>query len=139
MITQLYVMYERSKIMLAALIIIFVPMSITAQAIAGVDNVLTHLSICGSLCIDARVCVFILITAEEFILFNTYECTFTDAGSNLMKETWIIGMTWEFVVFLLAMWICVKHFIEMRKATPNWGIEDCFSVLMKNHALYFFA
>ncbi|KAG1733378.1 uncharacterized protein EDB91DRAFT_1348835 [Suillus paluster] len=120
-IVRIYAMYQRSRVVLTGLIIIFIPFTLSEAIMGGLGAKPIRLSI-----------------SEEFVLFGTYECI-SLTRSRLVDETWILGTTWELLTFLLAMWIFVKHLLELRKTTPDWGIEDCFSVLMKNHALYFFA
>ncbi|KAG1798145.1 uncharacterized protein HD556DRAFT_1353359 [Suillus plorans] len=51
--------------------------------------------------------------------------------------TWILSTVWEVLVLCLAVWTVVKHFRELRQHSAGGIIEDCFTVLLKTHVVYF--
>jgi hypothetical protein len=55
----------------------------------------------------------------------------------LASIIWILGTVWEVLALLLAVWIAVKHFCELRRCSTSDIIRDCFTVLMKTHVSYF--
>jgi hypothetical protein len=55
----------------------------------------------------------------------------------LASIIWILGTVWEVLALLLAVWIAVKHFCELRRCSTSDIIGDCFTVLMKTHVSYF--
>jgi len=54
----------------------------------------------------------------------------------LANMTWILGAVWEALALVLAVWIAVKHFRELRRET-TWAFGDCFTILVKTHVFYF--
>jgi len=66
-------------------------------------------------------------------------CTYSARGNSQMDATWIFGITFEVVALCLALWVAIKHFCDLRRASIGWTTGDCFEVLMKTHALYFVA
>ncbi|KAG1798165.1 uncharacterized protein HD556DRAFT_1463734 [Suillus plorans] len=87
--------------------------------------------------------VTIMITMHtsggELILSGTYQCQLDYAHNItlLASITWMLGTVWEVLVLCLAAWIAVKHFREIRQHPVGGIIEDCFTVLMKTHVVYF--
>ncbi|KAG2149110.1 uncharacterized protein EDB93DRAFT_1279462 [Suillus bovinus] len=87
--------------------------------------------------------VLIMVTmhasGEELILSGTYLCDINYAENILLlgSITWILGTVWEVLALCLAVWIAVKHFRELRHHSGGGTIEDCFSVLIKTHVVYF--
>ncbi|KAG2138219.1 hypothetical protein BD769DRAFT_1384747 [Suillus cothurnatus] len=79
------------------------------------------------------------ISGEEFFLSGTYQCMFGYPGDALILASiiWILGTVWEVLALLLAVWIAVKHFRELRRCSTSDIIGDCFTVLMKTHVSYF--
>ncbi|KAG2101153.1 hypothetical protein BD769DRAFT_188876 [Suillus cothurnatus] len=121
MIARLHAMYQRSKIMLIFLVIIFLAVNIA----------------CG-------IIVAILVkdmVGEEQILSGTFVCTYRYGGNVqlLASMIWTLNTVWEVVALCLAVWITVKHFCDLRRLGPLTGstIGDCFRVLIKSHVFYF--
>ncbi|KIK45319.1 hypothetical protein CY34DRAFT_801667 [Suillus luteus UH-Slu-Lm8-n1] len=79
------------------------------------------------------------ISAEEFILYGTYQCTLTygEDVTHLASITWVLSTVWEVLAVCLAVWIAVKHFRELRQHSTGGIVGDCFTVLMKTHVSYF--
>jgi hypothetical protein len=78
----------------------------------------------------------------EFILSGTYECIPISESetAELRAVTWILGSVWEVLALCLALIVAAKHFHELRRFRLSGGqtmIEDCFTVLIKTHVLYF--
>jgi hypothetical protein len=115
-ITRLYAMYEGSRKILIFLIVIFLAVNIFDAVIAVMTTM--HSS------------------AEEVILFGTYQCLIYYLEDMLLLNSlvWIVSTAWEVLTLCLAVWIAVKHFRELRQHPSG---EDCFTVLMKTHMLYF--
>ncbi|KAG1798135.1 uncharacterized protein HD556DRAFT_223037 [Suillus plorans] len=79
-------------------------------------------------------------SGEEHILSGTYQCQTSNYTGDLIIITsiaWILGIVWEVIALCLAVWIVVKHFRELRQHSTGGIMEDCFTVLMKTHVLYF--
>lgn len=119
MIVRLYAMYQRSRKVLIPLIIIF----LAATIFVGVTVPMTIWDTSG----------------EEVILSGTYQCTTNYEGDFLLLDliTWILGTTWEVIALFLAVWIAVKHFRELRQHSAGGILDDCFTVLIKTHVVYF--
>jgi hypothetical protein len=73
---------------------------------------------------------------EEVVFYGTHQCI-TGGSQPLISETWILGTVLEVVFLVLAIWIVVKHFRELRRSLTRWATEDCFRVLIETHVLYF--
>ncbi|KAG1830637.1 hypothetical protein EV424DRAFT_1534977 [Suillus variegatus] len=121
MIARLHAMYQGSRKMLIFLVIIFLVVNIACGVIAAIalnDTVL-----------------------EEFILSDTYVCSYVDGGdaSLLFSMIWMLDTVWEVLALFLSVWVAVKHFRELRQLSPSTGstIGDCFRVLIQSHVLYF--
>ncbi|KAG2055197.1 hypothetical protein BDR06DRAFT_1007105 [Suillus hirtellus] len=119
MLVRLYAMYQRSRKVLIPLVVIFV----TAIIFVGVASAVTMRD----------------ISVEEAILFGNYRCTADYNGDYLLLTsiTWILGTVWEVLALFLAVWIAVKHFRDLRRHSAGGIINDCFTVLMKTHVVYF--
>jgi hypothetical protein len=77
----------------------------------------------------------------EFVLLGYHECVITSSTYqyNLGYESLIPTAIWEILTFVLAVWIVIKHFKELRQSPTGSTIGDCFTVLIKSHAFYFVA
>ncbi|KAG2039684.1 hypothetical protein BDR03DRAFT_998577 [Suillus americanus] len=78
-------------------------------------------------------------SGEELILSGTYKCSISYLGDILLLSpiSWVLGTVWEVLALFLAIRIAVKHFRERRRHSARGIIEDCFTVLIQTHALYF--
>ncbi|KAG1774491.1 hypothetical protein EV702DRAFT_527316 [Suillus placidus] len=121
MITRLHAMYQRSRIMLIFLVIIFLAVNIACGVTAAI--------------------VLKVAVAEELILSGTYMCTYKSAGNFqlLVSMAWVLNTVWEVIALCLAVWIAVKHFRDLQRFNTSTGstIGDCFRVLIESHVLYF--
>ncbi|KAG2048461.1 hypothetical protein BDR06DRAFT_778364 [Suillus hirtellus] len=119
MIARLYAMYQRSRKMLIFLVVIFLADNIFNGAVTAIG--IKHTSM------------------EAFILSGTYQCMINnaDATALLSSITWIFAIVWEVLALYLAIRIAVIHFRELRRHSAGGIIEDCFTVLMKFHVIYF--
>ncbi|KAG1778975.1 hypothetical protein EV702DRAFT_113438 [Suillus placidus] len=121
MIARLHAMYQRSRIILIFLVIIFLAINIACGVIAAIT--LKH------------------TVAEELILSGTYMCSYEfEADVQLLFSTiWMLNTVWEVLALCLSVCIAVKHFRDLRRLGPSTGstIGDCFRVLIKSHVLYF--
>ncbi|KAG1727094.1 uncharacterized protein EDB91DRAFT_1254062 [Suillus paluster] len=121
MIARLYAMYQGSRKMLIFLVVIFLAVNIA----------------CGVL--TAR--GFKYVVGEELIFSGIYICSYDHEGDVdiLISAVWILTAVWEVLALCLAVWIAVKHFRDLRRLGPSTGsiIENCFTVLIKSHVLYF--
>jgi hypothetical protein len=76
----------------------------------------------------------------EYVLSGTHMCEYYMSGSDgqmFADITWVLGTTWEIIALCLAVWIAVKHFRELRRASTGWAVGDCFTVLIETHVFYF--
>lgn len=117
-ITRLHAMYQQSRKMLIFLIIIVSFLVITSVVIGEIVNM--HVS------------------GEELILSSTYLCAY-DIGTSefLITTIWMLNIIWEVLALCLALWISVKHFRQRSRSSAGRVVEDCFTVLIKTHMLYF--
>lgn len=78
-------------------------------------------------------------TLVVLILSGNYVCSpsFDGNGVLLVDITWIIGIGWEVLALSLAVWVAVKHLRELRQSSSGGILEDCFTVLIKTHVVYF--
>ncbi|OAX35218.1 hypothetical protein K503DRAFT_381025 [Rhizopogon vinicolor AM-OR11-026] len=120
MITRLHAMYRRSRKMLVFLSVLF----LTIQIVSGVIIAI----------IQTR-----LVSVEEYVLSGTHVCNYYFEGDAifLIELTWILGTAWEILVLCLAVWIAIKHFCELQRASTGWAVRDCFMVLIQTHLFYF--
>jgi len=118
-IARLHAMYQGSRNILIFLIVTFLAVNI----FNGVANVITTMQASG----------------EELILSGTHHCLigYGEDMPLLVSITWILVTVWEVLALCLAVRIAVKHFRELRQHSAGGIIEDCFTVLIKTHALYF--
>ncbi|KAG2030842.1 hypothetical protein BDR03DRAFT_158559 [Suillus americanus] len=118
-VARLHAMYQRSRKILISLVITFLAIII----FSGVVTIMQTMHTSG----------------EEVILSGTYQCIIAYAGyfSFLSGLTWIACTVWEVFALCLAVWVTVKHFIELRQHSTGGIIGDCFTVLMKTHIFYF--
>ncbi|KAG2343699.1 hypothetical protein BDR05DRAFT_962812 [Suillus weaverae] len=121
MIARLHAMYQRSRIVLIFLVIIFLAVYIACGVIAAIALE------------DAVV--------EELILSGTYICNsrYETDVQLLASVIWMLITLWEVIALCLSVWIAVKHFRDLRRlsASKRSTIGDCFGVLIKSHVLYF--
>ncbi|KAG1720722.1 uncharacterized protein EDB91DRAFT_323910 [Suillus paluster] len=119
MMTRLYAMYQRSRTVLILLIVILLAATIVNGALNEIVN--RHAS------------------GEVYILFGTYECAIDQGeGAQLLTLiSWIFTIVWEVLALFLAVWIAVKRFRELRQSSRGGIIEDCFTVLIRTHVVYF--
>lgn len=121
MITRLHAMYQRSRILLIFLIVIFVAFTLACIVITAIRN--SHYSWVAS------------------VLSGTYHCLGISESETvkLIAVTWILGSVWEVLALCLALIVAAKHFRESQRFRQSTGqtIEDYFTVLIKAHALYF--
>ncbi|KAG2046298.1 hypothetical protein BDR06DRAFT_1014841 [Suillus hirtellus] len=118
-IARLHAIYQGSKKILIFLIVTFLAVNTFCAVVAIITMMHT--------------------SGEELILSGTYQCQFDYAHNItlLSSITWMLGTVWEVLVLCLAVWIAVKHFGELRQHSARGIIEDCFTVLMKTHVVYF--
>ncbi|KAG2145395.1 uncharacterized protein EDB93DRAFT_1288651 [Suillus bovinus] len=116
MIIRLFAMHQQSRNVLIFLVVIFLAIMIACGVIT---------------LIEVR-----QILGEDLILTGTQQCLI---GGNirLTVEYWVLGTTWEVLALCFALWSAVKHFRELQRPWARWTIEDCFTVLIKTHMLYF--
>ncbi|KAG1849762.1 hypothetical protein F4604DRAFT_89526 [Suillus subluteus] len=119
MIARLHAVYQRSRKVLIFLVAIFL-------AIWIANVVMTVIAV-------------MQISAEEFVLSGSYQCTFDYGGdfTFLDSMTWILSTVWEVLTLYLEVWIAVKHFRELRQHSTSGIVGDSFTVLMKTHVTYF--
>ncbi|KAG2040674.1 hypothetical protein BDR03DRAFT_98615 [Suillus americanus] len=118
-ITRLHAMYQRSKKMHIFLVVTYLAVTIACVVIAIIS--LKHIS------------------GEELVFSGTYQCIIIlgEGAALLMATIWILTTAWEILALCLAVCIAVKHFRELRKTSSGGIIEDCFTVLIKTHLIYF--
>ncbi|KAG2359373.1 hypothetical protein BDR07DRAFT_220155 [Suillus spraguei] len=121
MIDRLHAMYQRSRIMLISLAIIFLAINIAYGTIT--------------------VIVTMYNVGEEQILSGVHICGYQNPGDFGLLNTivWVLNTVWEVLALCLSVFIAVKHFRDLRQYDLSTGstIGDCFRVLMKSHVLYF--
>ncbi|KAG2140773.1 hypothetical protein BD769DRAFT_118691 [Suillus cothurnatus] len=121
MIARLHAMYQRSRIMLIFLVIVFLAVNIACGVIVSITLRNT--------------------VGEELILSGTYMCNFEydGADTHMMSVIQALITAWEVLALCFSVWIAVKHFRDLRQLGPSTGlaIGDCFRVLIKSHVLYF--
>ncbi|KAG1844333.1 WD40-repeat-containing domain protein [Suillus subalutaceus] len=118
-ITRLHAMYQGSRKILIFLIVTALAEKIFNVVVAIMATMYT--------------------SGEEFILSGTYQCSISYLGDIplLSPISWILGTVWEVLALSLAIWIAVKHLRERRRHSARGIIEDCFTVLIQTHVLYF--
>ena len=77
--------------------------------------------------------------SEEFTIPGMHLCGYTTGGNSmfLIEMTCILGTVWAIIVLCFAVWIAIKRFRELQRASTGWAIWDCFEILLKTHVLYF--
>ncbi|KAG2107139.1 uncharacterized protein F5147DRAFT_837411 [Suillus discolor] len=123
MIDRLHAMYQRSRMMLTFLVIIFLTVNIACGVIVAMG--------------------LKYVVGEEMILSGTYLCDYGIEGGSplLISMVWTLNTIWEVLALCLSVWVAVKHFRE-RRLGPSTGSTgsttgDCFRVLIQSHVLYF--
>ncbi|KAG1900347.1 uncharacterized protein F5891DRAFT_312395 [Suillus fuscotomentosus] len=118
-IARLYAMYQGSRKILIFLIFTFLADNIFDAVVAIMSTMYT--------------------SGEELILLGTYQCQINYVEDTILLNsiTWILATVWEVLALCLAVWIAVEHFRELRQHSAGGIIEDCFTVLMKTHLVYF--
>ncbi|KAG2139176.1 uncharacterized protein EDB93DRAFT_1253104 [Suillus bovinus] len=118
-LTRLYAMYQRSRKMLIFLVASLLTVNIS-------NGVLLTIGMMRA-------------SAEELILFGTYQCTISYEGDvQILKSTpWILTTAWEVLALCLAGWIAVRHFRDLYRHSAGGIIGDFVTVLMKTHVVYF--
>jgi hypothetical protein len=138
MIARLHAMYQRSKIMLIFLVIIFLAVNIACGIIVAI---LVKDMVGGKFYLSTWRTKLMGQTLEEQILSGTFVCTYGYEGNVqlLASMIWTLNTVWEVVALCLAVWVTVKHFCDLRRLGPLTGstIGDCFRVLIRSHAFYF--
>ncbi|KAG2127893.1 uncharacterized protein EDB93DRAFT_195700 [Suillus bovinus] len=121
MMTRIYAMYQQSKPILVFLALALVASTITSGAMLVMGNT-------G-------------ISGEEFVLSGYHICLvqIDTPQMNLNHEMVIPTAIWEILAFLLAVWVVILRFREMQQSRTGSSIGDCFTMLIKSHALYFLA
>jgi hypothetical protein len=138
MITRLHVMYQRSRKMLIFLIVTFLAAAIASIVIVAIQ---TSDMTWGKLQLRMKTKMHQseIRRLPEVVDSGGYHCTGKGGNTNMIAESWIITTVWEVLALCLAAWITVKHFLELRRSSTGWMIEDYFTVLIKTHVLYFAA
>ncbi|KAG1738351.1 uncharacterized protein EDB91DRAFT_1138305 [Suillus paluster] len=119
MIIRLNAMYHQSGKMLIFLVAIFLGITIACVGITATGTIHT--------------------LGEELILSGTYQCNYDYEGDAqlLNSMTWILCTVWEVLALCLAVWSAVKHFRELRQSYRGKTINDCFTVVIRTHVVYF--
>jgi uncharacterized membrane protein (DUF485 family) len=111
-------MYQQSRKMLIFLIAIAASLTVSS----GVVGEMVDIHIMG----------------EELILSSTHTCTYNTGTTELpITMIWIINTIWEVLALCLALWVYVRHFRERSRSLAGKIVEDCFTVLIKTHIVYF--
>jgi hypothetical protein len=138
MIARLHAMYQRSRIMLIFLVIVFLAVNIACGVIVSIT---LRNTVGGKLHLLTWIRQLIGQTSEELILSGTYMCNFEydGADTHMMSVSQALITAWEVLALCSSVWIAVKHFRDLRQLGPSTGlaIGDCFRVLIKSHVLYF--
>ncbi|KAJ8594582.1 hypothetical protein M405DRAFT_808781 [Rhizopogon salebrosus TDB-379] len=120
MAIRVFAMYRRSRKMGLFLILCFM----AASASRGIMDGLTLSPSSGSI-------------SEEYILSGTGVCTLSRSVVVPFLDG-IPSICIELLLFLLAVRVFYKHVLEMQRALPDWGFDDCLSILFRDHLLHFF-
>ncbi|KAG1798147.1 uncharacterized protein HD556DRAFT_1463687 [Suillus plorans] len=118
-IARLHAMYQGSRKILIFLIVTF--LAINTFAAVSVIMATMHTS------------------GEGLILSGTYQSQIDYPGDIIFLDSipWIIATVWEVIALCLAVWIAAKHIRELQQHSTGGIIEDCFTVLVKTHVVYF--
>ncbi|KAG2369328.1 hypothetical protein BDR07DRAFT_1476940 [Suillus spraguei] len=120
MMARLHAMYQRSRVMLVFLIIIYLAVNIARESIAAIG---IRYNAWG-----------------ELILSGTYMCNYRYEDTQLLVlMVWMLNTIWEVLALCLSIWIAAKHFRDLRRLGLSMGstVGDCLRVLIKSHVLYF--
>ncbi|KAG2367242.1 hypothetical protein BDR07DRAFT_343229 [Suillus spraguei] len=121
MMTRIYAMYQQSKTILIFLVVALLASTIASGVMLAMGN--------------------IGISGKEFVLSGYHICLvqISKDKMNLNHEMVIPTAMWEILALFLAVWIVIQRFHEMRQSSTGSTIGDCFTMLIKSHALYFLA
>ncbi|KAG1779002.1 hypothetical protein EV702DRAFT_114911 [Suillus placidus] len=121
MIARLHAMYQKSRMMLIFLVMIFLAVNIACGVITAIG--------------------LKYMVGEELILSGTSVCKYVLERDiyPLISMVWTLNIVWEVLALCLSVWIAVTHFCDLRRFGTSTGstIGDCFRVLIKSHVLYF--
>ncbi|KAG2138261.1 hypothetical protein BD769DRAFT_1663840 [Suillus cothurnatus] len=119
MIARLHAMYQRSRMVLIFIVVIFLATKIADVVILAI--------------------LTMQISGAEYILSGIHQCMIDYAGDFIFLDsmTSMLDTVWEVLTLCLAVWIAVKHFRELRQHSTSGIIGDCFTVLIKTHVSYF--
>jgi len=120
MVTRLHAMYQRSRKMLVFLSVMFLVIHITSGVIAAI--------------------LVKFVSFGEVDLSGIHMCAsyYEEIPTIFLIEIiWILGFAWETLALSLAVWIAVKHFRELQRASTGWAVRDCFTILIQTHVFYF--
>ncbi|KAJ8594594.1 hypothetical protein M405DRAFT_808799 [Rhizopogon salebrosus TDB-379] len=120
MAIRVFAMYRRSRKMGLFLILCFM----AASASRGVTDGLALSPSSGSI-------------SEEYILSGTGVCILFQAVVVPYLDG-IPSICIELLFFVLAARVFYKHVLEMQRTLPDWGLDDCLSILFRDHLLHFF-
>jgi hypothetical protein len=138
MIARLHAMYERSRMMLIFLVIIFLVVNIACVVTVVIES---DYLVWGKLYLSPSRTQLIVQTPEEAILSGMHMCSYRYERDLLLlfSMPWMLNTVWEVLALCLSVWIAVKHFRDLRRPGPSTGstIGGCFKVLTKSHVLYF--
>jgi hypothetical protein len=138
MIARLHAMYQKSRIMLIFLVIIFLAVNIACGVITIIE---VGYTVGGKLYLSTSRTQLIGQITEEMILSGMHMCSygFEDDFQLFASMAWMLYTVWEVLALCLSVWIAVRHFHDLRRLGPSTGstIGDCFNVLIKSHMLYF--
>lgn len=123
-IARLWAMHQQSRKVLIFLIVIFLAVNIVGGVIATI--------------VTTRVSSEVLNNPY----YNTSQCASNlEGGSDDLLLTlmiWILPAVWEVITLCLAVRIAVKRIRELQRPLTGWlSTRDCFTVLIKNHVVYF--
>ncbi|KAG1785310.1 uncharacterized protein HD556DRAFT_1450817 [Suillus plorans] len=116
-IIRLHAMYERSRKMLAFLVVFLLVSTIIFAVIAASSHV----------------------SGEEIVFYETHQCSPTGGSSNLATEAWGLSTAWELTTLCLAVWVVVKYLRELKQPLARLTLGNYFRVLLETHAFYFTA
>ncbi|KAF9231085.1 hypothetical protein BU15DRAFT_82843 [Melanogaster broomeanus] len=121
MLLRVYAMYNRSRIMLSILILVYIPATAIHLVLTGiVNNPNTHLS----------------VTAMELI--NTKSCAFAYSdGTYLLTYINVSRTVISVVLCVLAVSQFLRHSWERRRALGRWQTNRYMKLLVQESILYF--
>lgn len=119
MIARLNAMYQRSRKVLAFLVVIFLIVNVANGVLTGI--------------------IMKNVSGEVVVLSGMYQCNVSFVGDSVLlySTTWVLVTVWEVITLCFAVWIATIHFRELRRSSAGGFIGDCFTVLIKTHVLYF--